>query len=93
MIIYESNKNWLRDLSSFYKRPDHAAGVARYLFYCGGYGRGVFHPPGRIEVGLQRVGRHSFFRSSGVVLSILLSFRTNSAYDRWWKAAKNGANW
>ena len=29
----------------------------------------------------------------GFVLSLLLVFRTNTAYDRWWEGRKNGESW
>ena len=29
----------------------------------------------------------------GVVIGLLLVFRTNTAYDRWWDAASSGARW
>jgi putative membrane protein len=41
--------------------------------------------------GISNVGMiHSLL---GFVLSLLLVFRTNTAYDRWWEGRKLGGNW
>ena len=84
MIVYESNKNWLRDVWHLYrsytmKKIVHstllvgaAMGLISYLVI------DVFYLTfWKIETGV--------FSLLGIVLSILLVFRTNSAYDRWWE--------
>jgi ion channel-forming bestrophin family protein len=87
MIVYESNKNWLRDVSHLYKswtmqkvmRSTLYVAIATAiisLFY-----KEVFEwEGGHLDI--------TIFSLLGVVLSILLSFRTNSAYDRWWEGRK-----
>ncbi|MFA6056839.1 MAG: bestrophin family protein [Taibaiella sp.] len=87
MIVYESNKNWLRDVSHLYKswtmqkvmRSTLYVAIATAiisLFY-----KEVFEwKGGKLDI--------TIFSLLGVVLSILLSFRTNSAYDRWWEGRK-----
>lgn len=87
MIIYESNKNWLRDVTHLYKswtmqkvmRSTLYVAIATAiisLFY-----KEVFEwQGGSLDI--------TIFSLLGVVLSILLSFRTNSAYDRWWEGRK-----
>jgi putative membrane protein len=87
MIVYESNKNWLRDVAHLYKswtmqkvmRSTIYVAIATAiisLFY-----KAVFEwKGGSLDI--------TIFSLLGVVLSILLSFRTNSAYDRWWEGRK-----
>lgn len=87
MIVYESNKNWLRDVSNLYKSwtmqrvlRSTALISAATAIIC------VIH----LEV-FDWQGSEldiTIFSLLGVVLSILLSFRTNSAYDRWWEGRK-----
>ena len=35
----------------------------------------------------------NFHALLGLVLGMLLVFRTNTAYDRWWEGASCGGNW
>lgn len=88
MIVYESNKNWLGDLRHLYKSwtmqkvlrstllVSAVTTVLCVLFI-------EFVPS--IKIGLDV----SIFSLLGVVLSILLSFRTTTAYERWWDGRKN----
>lgn len=87
MIIYESNKNWLRDVGHLYKswtmqkviRSTIYVAIATAII-CVFY-KEVFGWAGdKLDI--------TIFSLLGVVLSILLSFRTNSAYDRWWEGRK-----
>jgi putative membrane protein len=88
MIVYESNKNWLRDLRHLYKswtmqrvlRSTLVIMVVTCLL-CVLFLEFIPH----IKIGLDA----SIFSLLGVVLSILLSFRTTTAYDRWWEGRKN----
>jgi putative membrane protein len=91
MIIYESNKNWLRDVGHLYKswtmqkvfRSTFVVAAATALI-CVFYME-VFEWGGsKLDI--------TIFSLLGVVLSILLSFRTNSAYDRWWEGRKLWGN-
>jgi putative membrane protein len=91
MIFYESNKNWLRDVKHLSRSWTMQQIVRSTL----GVGAGmavlsflvldVFKLTNwKIESGV--------FSLLGIVLSILLVFRTNSAYDRWWEGRKQWGN-
>jgi ion channel-forming bestrophin family protein len=87
MIIYQSNKNWLGDLknlftSSTMKKVVRSTALVMALTALLAY----LH----LEVVQVRYARLdvTIFSLLGVVLSILLSFRTNTAYDRWWEGRK-----
>lgn len=87
MIIYESNKNWLRDVGHLYKswtmqRVLRSSAMVGIL-------TGVIclldmHWLHLIGEGLDP----GIFSLLGIVLSILLAFRTSTAYDRWWEGRK-----
>ncbi|RYZ48874.1 MAG: hypothetical protein EOP49_17560 [Sphingobacteriales bacterium] len=87
MIVYESNKNWLRDvrhLSTSWTmqkvmRSTIVTAIATALI-CVFYMEVMQWKEGTLNL--------TIFSLLGVVLSILLSFRTNSAYDRWWEGRK-----
>jgi ion channel-forming bestrophin family protein len=85
MIVYEPNKNWFRDIwnlttSWTIQKIFHGvfmSGVVSVvicvtLYYCD------VEP--RLHSGI--------FSLLGITLSILLVFRTNTAYDRWWEGRK-----
>jgi ion channel-forming bestrophin family protein len=82
MIIYETNKNFLRDITHFYRswtmqkvlRSTLSVGLLTTLFCVGVI---TFHVKILFDA--------SLFSLFGIVLSILLVFRTNTAYDRWWE--------
>jgi putative membrane protein len=87
MIIYESNKNWLRDVTHLYKswtmqkvmRSTLYVAIATAIISLF-YKEVLEWKGGGLDI--------TIFSLLGVVLSILLSFRTNSAYDRWWEGRK-----
>jgi putative membrane protein len=88
MIVYESNKNWLKDLRHLYKSWTMQRVLRSTLLVAGVTGVLCvlfleFIP--HVKIGLDA----SIFSLLGVVLSILLSFRTTTAYDRWWDGRKN----
>jgi putative membrane protein len=86
MIEYSPNRNWWRDLghlgtSHIIRR------LGRAVFAVGGYAAAVTWVVLRVEAespGLV-LGAFSLL---GVILSIVLVFRTNTAYDRWWEGRK-----
>ena len=87
MIIYESNKNWLRDVGHLYKSWTMQKVIRSTLYVaaattviCVFYKEVFGWSEGNLNI--------TIFSLLGVVLSILLSFRTNSAYDRWWEGRK-----
>lgn len=82
MIYYEPNKNWFRDI-----RHLTTSWTIQKIF------RGVLIIGGVAAVictvffylDLQPKLNWGIFSLLGIVLSILLVFRTNTAYDRWWE--------
>jgi putative membrane protein len=87
MIIYQSNKNWLRDVVHLYKswtmqKVVRSTGVVMaFTAFVAFIELEALH--------LKNSGLNiTIFSLLGVVLSILLSFRTNTAYDRWWEGRK-----
>jgi ion channel-forming bestrophin family protein len=82
MIYYEPNKNWFRDIghltTSWTMRRIFNGivmiGVAATVICCA-----LFF------LGIKPTLSWSVFSLLGIVLSILLVFRTNTAYDRWWE--------
>jgi ion channel-forming bestrophin family protein len=85
MIVYEPNKNWFRDirmLTTSWTMHKIFYGVmmsgASSIIICGGLYFLDIHP-----------ALHSgIFSLLGIVLSILLVFRTNTAYDRWYEGRR-----
>jgi putative membrane protein len=83
MIIYETNKNWLSDIRHLFKSWTMTK-IIRAVMWIGLYSTAV----AVIEIELVKVMPNfssSIFSLLGIVLSILLVFRTNTAYDRWWE--------
>ncbi len=87
MIYYHPNKNWLRDLSHFYEsktmRKIWGAVIsigAITAVFC--YAVHYFDWHSSFSMG---TGVYSLL---GIALSIVLVFRTNTAYDRWWEGRK-----
>ena len=87
MILYESNKNWLRDVGHLSKSWTMQRVIRATL---------LISALTAVVCVVQTEVLHwntmgldvTIFSLLGVVLSILLSFRTNSAYDRWWEGRK-----
>ncbi|CAN5316416.1 bestrophin family ion channel [soil metagenome] len=87
MINYEPNKNWLRDLSHFNQsksirkiyRSVFALGASVALF-CFMVDHFDWHAGLAMGSGV--------YSLLGIALSIVLVFRTNTAYDRWWEGRK-----
>ncbi len=85
MIYYEPNKNWFRDIWNLTRSWT----MRKILF-------------GVMLIGVLSTGIYllllyfnympnlpsTIFSLLGIVLSILLVFRTNTAYDRWWEGRK-----
>lgn len=87
MIIYESNKNWLKDVRHLSRSWTMQRVLRSTLFVAAFTGAICFTWTtwfGHMKSGLDS----SIFSLLGVVLSILLSFRTSTAYDRWWEGRK-----
>lgn len=87
MIIYKTNGAWSVDVKHLF-RSWTMTKIVRAVLLLGVYASIVcfaleyFHIHNLIQMNT------SVFSLLGVVLSIFLVFRTNSAYDRWWEARK-----
>lgn len=87
MIYYRTNKNWFSDLIHLY-RSWTMSKIMRGVLFIGIYSTIVclmvehwdWHDS--IYMNVQA------FSLLGVILSIFLVFRTNTAYDRWWEGRK-----
>lgn len=87
MIYYKTNQNWLGDVRHLWKSWTMVR-ITRWVAAMGVYAL-------LICIAVDVLGWLSFlqlntniFSLLGVILSIFLVFRTNSAYDRWWEARK-----
>ncbi|NBW35076.1 MAG: hypothetical protein EBR30_08675 [Cytophagia bacterium] len=85
MILYEPNKNWFRDIGNLAKSWTMQK-ILKGVLLIGvlataiSFGMHFFEIEPRLN--------SSIFSLLGIVLSILLVFRTNTAYDRWWEGRK-----
>jgi ion channel-forming bestrophin family protein len=85
MIVYEPNKNWFRDIRNL-STSWTLRKIMNGVLIMGAFSTvvSVVLHYGEIEPKL-----HSgIFSLLGIILSILLVFRTNTAYDRWWEGRK-----
>ncbi|KAB2809924.1 bestrophin family protein [Phaeocystidibacter luteus] len=86
MIIYTPNQHWFKDIGHL-ARSWTMIKVMRAVLMIGAYTLVVTLVHNYIyEWSLREVS--GLFSLLGIVLSILLVFRTNSAYDRWWEGRK-----
>ena len=86
MIEYDPNRNWLRDIrhlgSSWTMRRLALATLTTGLYAVA---------MSVLIIQLKLEGRRPIsgtFSLLGIILSIVLAFRTNTAYDRWWEGRK-----
>lgn len=85
MILYEPNNNWFRDIGNLAKSWTMQK-ILKGVLLIGimasviSFGMHFFQIEPRLN--------SSIFSLLGIVLSILLVFRTNTAYDRWWEGRK-----
>lgn len=88
MIIYKSNKNWWGDIGHLY-RSWTMNKVLRATGFIGLYTLllSILQLHFLDEVADMSLST-GVFSLLGIVLSILLVFRTNTAYDRWWEGRK-----
>lgn len=87
MIVYKSNKNFFGDISHLYKSWTIQK-IIRGVLGFGIYAAIVCLPAFHLDLADFLVLDLAVLSFLGVVLSILLVFRTNSAYDRWWEGRK-----
>lgn len=85
MIVYEPNRNWFRDMGNLAKSWTMRK-IIRGVLLIGVFAAGICFAMDFYEM---ETKLHSgIFSLLGIVLSILLVFRTNTAYDRWWEGRK-----
>jgi len=87
MINYKTNKSWFGDISHLAKSWTMVR-IMRSVVAIAIYSTAVCLLIEYLEWGKFIVVDVSTFSLLGVILSILLVFRTNTAYDRWWEARK-----
>lgn len=87
MIIYKSNDNWFGDMNHLAKSWTMVK-VMRTVLFFGIYTTVIWLLHFKFFPEKEQSVIGSVFSFLGVVLSILLVFRTNSAYDRWWEGRK-----
>ncbi|MCO6476794.1 MAG: bestrophin family protein [Phaeodactylibacter sp.] len=87
MIYYKTNDNWFGDLGHL-ARSWTMVRIMRSVGLIGLYAAIVCGPIEYFGWGKFIQMNTSIFSLLGVILSIFLVFRTNSAYDRWWEARK-----
>lgn len=87
MIVYQPNKNFLKDIRHLATSWTMTR-IIRSVLLVGVYSAAVCIPLEYFGLVDGILLNPSIFSLLGIVLSILLVFRTNSAYDRWWEGRK-----
>ena len=87
MILYKSNDNWFGDMSNLF-RSWTMTKIFRSVLAIGVYSAAFVWLVETYELHDYLVMDTMMFSLLGVILSIFLSFRTSTAYDRWWEARK-----
>ncbi|MDX1941044.1 MAG: bestrophin family protein [Saprospiraceae bacterium] len=87
MIYYKSNDNWFGDIRHLV-RSWTMVRIIRSMIWIGIYTTLVCIAAEWYGLGKYFSMDISAFSLLGIILSIFLVYRTNSAYDRWWEARK-----
>lgn len=87
MIYYKTNDNWFGDVQHLAKSWTMVR-IMRSVIGIGIYTAVVCSIIEYFKLGINIQLNVSVFSLLGVMLSIFLVFRTNTAYDRWWEARK-----
>lgn len=87
MIYYKTNANWFGDLSHLAKSWTMVR-IVRSVIGIGVYTTAICFAVWGFSLEDSVQMNMSVFSLLGVILSIFLVFRTNSAYDRWWEGRK-----
>ncbi len=87
MIYYKTNQSWFGDVGHLF-RSWTMTRISRGTLIVGFYALGVVLSINLLNLAPEIAMNLSIFSLLGVILSIFLVFRTNSAYDRWWEARK-----
>ena len=87
MILYKTNDNWFADLGHLFTSYTIQR-IVRWTAFAAAYSALVTWL--LLEVSAMRDAQvdATVYTLLGLVLSILLVFRTNTAYDRWWEGRK-----
>ena len=86
MIVYQSNLNWFKDVRNSLKSKTLKLLFKRLIIVVVIATIVVYALLNYIQV--ESFIPRNFFTIVGVALSILIVFRTNTAYDRWWEGRK-----
>jgi putative membrane protein len=87
MIFYKTNENWFGDVRHLWKSWTMVR-ITRAVLAMGIYSAIICVAVEQFKL-TKWVGINtSIYSLLGVLLSIFLVFRTNTAYDRWWEARK-----
>ncbi len=87
MIYYKTNKNWFGDMAHLF-RSWTMNRVLRATFIIGLYTLLLAILRLHFLEAMNQLSIGAVFSLLGVILSIILVFRTNTAYDRWWEGRK-----
>ena len=87
MINYKTNDNWFGDVYNL-ARSWTMVRITRSVIAIGAYAAIVCGAIEYFDLDGLILMNTSIFSLLGIILSIFLVFRTNSAYDRWWEARK-----
>ncbi len=87
MILYKSNDSWLGDIAHLY-RSYTMRRIVRWTAVVGVYCAVLVWLLQNFEIMGAAQLDTTVYTLLGLVLSILLVFRTNTAYDRWWEGRK-----
>lgn len=85
MIVYEPNKNWFRDIGNLAKSWTMQK-IVRGVLLIGLVSSAISFTMFYLNVEPRL--NSGIYSLLGIVLSILLVFRTNTSYDRWWEGRK-----
>ncbi|HMN89416.1 MAG TPA: bestrophin family protein [Saprospiraceae bacterium] len=88
MIYYKTNGNWFGDINHLF-RSWTMTRIIRSVLFIGAYTAVICFVIDFYDMGKYLSMNISGFSLLGIILSIFLVFRTNSAYDRWWEARKH----
>ena len=90
MITYDSNDNWFRDILNSFKSETLVKLTKRVIAAALFSSVNVYIALNYLDLGSKF--ETGCFTLIGVCLSILMVFRTNTAYERWWEGRKQWGN-
>ncbi len=86
MIVYDPDSNWFRDVFNFWRSTTLVKLFFRVMLIGLLVGACIYVIKNYFQ--FQEIISPALFTWIGVALSVLLVFRTNTAYDRWWEGRK-----